>query len=374
MANRREKKGVMPGMHNLKTPRMAIIGCVGIPNRYGGFESFVENIAPELAASGARVIVTCDKRVYADDLSRRYRGVHRVFIPVSANGALSPIHDLLAFFATAWKVDRILILGVSGGIFFPLFRLLSTCFGAARFAVNIDGVEWQRGKFGPARKIMLYVFDYVGQRFAHGVIFDNQELSRFVPTSKRAACIAYSGDHVMGAGCRDRDNRHSTEVYALTICRIEPENNCEMLIRGFLESDLPRYVFVGNWNASKYGREMRERYAGDDRLDMRDPTFDKDQLHQLRSGCQVYLHGHSVGGTNPSLVEMLFYDAPILCFDCGYHRATAGEHARYFSNADELTQCLRGDLSRRLPDRSEIRERYSRKVIATQLSEFLSEL
>lgn len=353
---------------------IAIIGSVGIPNRYGGFESFVEHIAPELVGRGKRVVVTCDKKAYEDDLSSVYDSVGRIFIPLSANGAASPFHDLWAFLAVAWKVEAVLILGVSGGVFFPVFRLLSAFFGAAPFAVNIDGVEWQRGKFGLLRKSLLYLFDRLSQQFAYGVIYDNDQLKQFVLRNKYAACIAYSGDHAIVGDEIHAGNSVGQSSYTLTVCRIEPENNCEMLIRGFLQSDFDRYIFVGNWDASEYGRDLRLRYRNEKRLDLRDPTYDKRELHRLRSGCAVYLHGHTVGGTNPSLVEMLFYESPILCLDVGYHRASAGDCVGYFADEDDLVEALRGDIGHSLVDRSEHRARYSTSVIAAELDEFLSGL
>ena len=358
----------------MKRKGIAIIGSVGIPNRYGGFESFVESIAPVLVRKGHKVTVTCDKKTYQDDLAPTYNSVDRVFIPVSANGAASPLHDLLAFLVVAWKVDNILILGVSGGIFFPFFRLLSTLFNAAPFAVNIDGVEWQRGKFGFLRKSILYIFDRISQKFSYGVIYDNAQLKRYVLRNKYSACIAYAGDHVIPKINDQVKQSAETSDYALTICRIEPENNCEMLIRGFLKSELSRYIFIGNWNASEYGRNLREHYCHEKRLDLRDPIYDKYQLHILRSSCAVYLHGHSVGGTNPSLVEMLFYETPILCFDVAYHRSTAGECAGYFSDEESLVRELQGEMTHSLVDRSKYRTRYSAKVITEQLILFLKRM
>jgi hypothetical protein len=107
---------------------------------------------------------------------------------------------------------------------------------------------------------------------------------------------------------------------------------------------------------------------------LRDPTYDKRELQFLRSGCAVYLHGHSVGGTNPSLVEMLFYDSPILCFDVGYHRATAGYCADYFADEGDLAAALRGEMEHSAVDRTDCRARYSASVIGGKLDAFLNRL
>src|SRR5262245_34767593 len=109
---------------------VAIVGSVGIPNRYGGPEAFAESIAPALVAKGFDVTVTCDRSRYLDDLSEHYRGVRRLFIDIGANGATSPLHDLVAFMRVVRHADYILLLGVSGGLFFPLFRLACALTGS----------------------------------------------------------------------------------------------------------------------------------------------------------------------------------------------------------------------------------------------------
>jgi glycosyltransferase involved in cell wall biosynthesis len=343
---------------------IAIIGCVGVPNRYGGFESFAEHIGRHLAHNGYTVTVTCDARVYKDDPAPQFDTIHRLFIRIPANGALSPLHDLVAFFRTAWKADRVLILGVSGGLFFPLFWLANRLFGAAPFWINVDGIEWRRAKFGPVRRAFLLLSDRLAQRFAHGIIYDNPELEPYTLRASAKTMVAYSGDHARSVELV-APSFVPPEPYLLTICRIEPENNCDVLIQGFLGSSRPAYVFIGNWNANAWGRALRERYRDERRLWLLDPVYDPAQVAWYRSHCDGYLHGHSVGGTNPSLVEILFFDCAVLCLDCSYNRATAGASAAYFSESEDLTRLL--DHGQGTGDRADLRKRYSAKVVADEL-------
>lgn len=336
---------------------IAFIGSVGIPNRYGGFEAFLEQCAPEIANRGIRVTVTCDASVYSD--RGAYSGVERIFIPIRANGALSVIHDLFAFLTVFPGSSHIVVLGVSGGPWFPLFRLLCEIF-SKKLIVNIDGVEWQRGKFGPFRRILLRVFDFLAQRCSHRVVYDNDGLASFliqraVPT---AVMIPYSGDHVI----RDASvsMRRGT---ALTICRIVPENNIELLLEGAVSSSLVEYTIIGNWDNSAYGKALRASYQQHRRLRLLDPIYDPVSLAKLRESCEFYIHGHSVGGTNPSLVEMLFYDCALLCFDVEFHRQTAGESASYFRNSEQLAKLLSAENIWN-PDRTAVRTRYTKCTIA----------
>ena len=339
---------------------VGFIGSAGVPNRYGGFEAFLEHCGPDLASKVSRVIVTCDARLYSEKLPE-FEGVERLFIGVPANGAWSIVHDLLAFFAVYPQSSHIVVLGVSGGPWFLLFRLMCTVAGK-RLLVNIDGVEWRRTKFDQIRRTLLRVFDAVAQRCAHTVIYDNPALREFVLKSclAKAVCIGYSGDHVLRM-----PHRNLGRFQALTICRIEPENNLDMMIEGALSSTLESYTIVGNWAQNAYGLALRERLASESRLVLLDPIYDARQLAELREACVVYLHGHSVGGTNPSLVEMLFYDCAILCFDVSFNHETAGDCAGYFSSAGDLTRLIENGLHE-LGDRIGKRRSYMRSHIADQ--------
>lgn len=342
---------------NIEPISVSFVGSAGIPNKYGGFEAFLEHCAPEIARLVTRVIVTCDSSMYSEKDSN-FNGVERVFIKVPANGAWSVLHDLIAFFSVFLVSTHIIVLGVSGGPWFPLFRFLCSLTGKT-LLINVDGVEWQRSKFSRWKRVVLRLFDYLSQTFSHVVIYDNPALQAFLikASYRKSKMIPYSGDHVR------RFPNESSDGCALTICRIEPENNIQMLIEGFLNSSLKSYVFIGNWNNSLYGRTLRDQYINNTRLELLDPIYDSNKLAIVRENCSVYIHGHSVGGTNPSLVEMLFYDCRIVCLDIAFHHQTAGNVAEYFKCSNELARLL-DSPSVVSADRDTYRSRYTRFNIA----------
>lgn len=352
----------MPSVKNCITNsnhyRFAFIGSAGIPNRYGGFEAFLEHCAPVMATQGHSVTVTCDKSLY-ETRESSFRGVIRLFIGIRANGSTSILHDLLAFFRVFRSATHIIVLGVSGGPWFPLWRLMCAL-ARKRLIVNIDGVEWRRSKFTTFRRCVLRLFDALAQTFSHVVVYDNFALFDFVlPYCRgKSVQIGYPGDHVLRLSDVPR-----IDGTALTVCRIEPENHISLLIDGALRSELKMYTIVGNWSASDYGRTIRKNYAANPRLNLLDSIYDPKILAELREKCTFYLHGHSVGGTNPSLVEMLFYDCVILCFDCSFNRETAGHYASYFTDANELAQLIK-DADITPGERSEIRKQYTAANIA----------
>lgn len=343
-----------------------------MPNVYGGFEMFLEACGPGFAEYFNKVFITCDKSRYPDR-SQIWHGVHRIFIPVCANGAQSLVHDFLAFFAVFWRVKVIVVLGVSGGIFFPLFRILCTLTGR-KLIVNVDGIESRRSKFSPMKQRFLHWSDWLAQRFAHRVVIDNEALRTFLDPIVQAGAvlIAYPGDHVVRGTRSPTDTRSGNRF--LTICRIEPENQCHILLEAFARIGLGNYVFVGNWDSSEYGRLLRKQYCHVPGLEMRDPEYDKTVLSNLRENCDYYLHGHSVGGTNPSLVEMLFYDCHILAYDCVFNRCTAGDAIDYFADSEELLACLRRSVFTRLVDRSVVRIQYTRSKICDDYINMIEEL
>lgn len=342
---------------------LAFIGGAGIPNRYGGFESFTESCCPAILDLVGSVTVTCDASLYPDKRPA-FSGVRRVFISVRANGASSILHDLVAFLAVFRNATHIIVLGVSGGVWFPLFRLLCDCFGK-RLLVNVDGLEWRRTKFSRVKRMLLRVFDGMAQLFAHTVIYDNVALRDYLPrfSLQKAVQIGYPGDHAVRLPEVSRARRAGT---GLTICRIEPENNVEMLIDGALRSRLLTYIIVGNWDGSEYGRCLRKRYVSEKRLMLMDPIYDAYRLAELREGCESYLHGHTVGGTNPSLVEMLFYDSKIFCYDVPFHHETAGSSAYYFGSPVELGMLLDSSPEPDLSERVARRAAFSRHAIAAK--------
>jgi glycosyltransferase involved in cell wall biosynthesis len=130
------------------------------------------------------------------------------------------------------------------------------------------------------------------------------------------------------------------DSYALALCRIEPENNCHLLLKAFSKISRLPLVFVGNWDASDYGRKLRKAYEREKSCILLSPIYNQDVLYTLRAGAGFYVHGHSAGGTNPSLVEMMHFGVPVLAFDCIFNRYTTHQEAVYFESEEELSLTL----------------------------------
>ena len=126
--------------------------------------------------------------------------------------------------------------------------------------------------------------------------------------------------------------------YAFSVCRIEPENNIHVILAAFETIIRMPVVIVGNWSVGDYGRKLKARYSNNDHIQLFDPIYEQDRLNGLRANCTIYLHGHSCGGTNPSLVEAMYLGLPVIAFDVNFNRETTEGKARYFSSPEELRQ------------------------------------
>ena len=345
--------------------KIAIIGTVGVPASYGGFETLVENLIED---STSRYTVYCSGLHYSER-PKEYKNADLVYVPLSANGAQSILYDVWSVLHAVFSGHKhLLILGTSGAIALPILRLFCP---KIKVVINIDGLEWKRQKWRGFAKLFLKFSERLAVKFSSVVVADNRAIAEHVETYYNSACetIAYGGDHafVDNTAVPTAETSIGEEPYAFALCRIEPENNVHVILEAFSTTKM-NLIFVGNWQASDYGRSLVELYSSDSNIDLLDPIYDLHTLALYRAHCNVYVHGHSAGGTNPSLVEMMHFDKPIVAFDCVYNRATMEDKGVYFSSASSLSQIL--DNSNFGNDGSELgdiaRRRYTWSVVRAQ--------
>ncbi|MCQ2353461.1 MAG: glycosyltransferase [Victivallaceae bacterium] len=154
------------------------------------------------------------------------------------------------------------------------------------------------------------------------------------------------------------------QPYAFAVCRIEPENNLHLILAAF-ESDAPMpLVIVGNWNHSNYSTELFQKYNAVPGIHLLPSIYDPEKLNFIRSRCRYYLHGHSCGGTNPSLVEAMYLGLPVIAYDVNFNRETTENAALYFDNVTTLKRlCRETDESQRLQIGRKMKEIADRRYV-----------
>ena len=319
--------------------KLAILGIVGVPANYGGFETLVENLL-DLLPKYFDITIYCESKSYPQKLET-YKGAKLEYLDYKANGAESIIYDSVSLLKTFRTHDYILLLGVSGAIMIPFFRP----FTKAKIITHIDGLEWKRDKWGFLAKKFLKISESLAVRFSHGVVADNKHIQEYITDEYRkgSSLIAYGANHVSAIAPEPYLKKFSflNSPYVFTVCRIEPENNVEMQLRAFKECEIGMpYIVVGNWNANEYGLKLYQEYSKVKNIILYNPIYEMEELNLLRSNCFFYLHGHSAGGTNPSLVEAMYLKLPVIAYGVNYNKETTFGKALYFDGFDELKTLL----------------------------------
>ena len=324
--------------------KVAIIGTVGVPANYGGFETLVEQLVRHNKSDDLQYAVYCSRKSYNDE-RWVYHGAKTEYIGLNANGMQSIPYDIVSLIKASRRSDVILVLGVSGCAFLPIFRL----FSKKKLIINIDGLEHRRDKWNKWIRKFLKFSEKQAVKYGDVIVTDNKGITDYVTEEygKRSELIAYGGDHVLtevDQSLTDKVLREygiEKDQYALGICRIEPENNVHVILEAF-ERAQKKIVFIGNWNKSEFGRNLAEKYKDSAFVKITPAVYDLNVLNVIRSNCSVYLHGHSAGGTNPSLVEAMFFGKPLIAFDVVYNRESTENKAAYFKNTDDLVKLLLG--------------------------------
>ncbi len=357
--------------NNLSSLRIiGIVGTNGLPPRYGGWESLVNHLTIELKDRYAFVVYT--STYTSENKLKEYNGARLKYIRLRANGIQSIFYDMVSLFHACYNCEIILVLGTSGCIFFPLLKVFRK-----KVILNPDGLEWKRDKWNKPAKMFLKLSEKIGVRFSDLVITDNLLIQQYIrKTYKReSTLIEYGGDQASFVKLKAETVKQfnlPSATYAFSVCRIEPENNIHIILEAFKKRKL-NLVIVGNWKNSNYGISLQKKFSSHSNIKLFDPIFDQTLLNELRSNCSLYIHGHSAGGTNPSLVEAMYLGLPIVAFNVGYNRETTENNALFFTTVYDLEKII-DDFSKNKIDLLDIKtkvrsvafRRYKWNVIANK--------
>jgi glycosyltransferase involved in cell wall biosynthesis len=330
--------------------KIAFISTRGIPNNYGGFEQFAEYISVGLVKRGHEVTVYSPH--YHPYQEKEYKGVRikHIYSPEKWMGGSvgSFFYDYACLKDALKKEDFDIIYEAGYTSIIPAYiRFNVKNIKRPIFTTNMDGLEYKRTKFNKWVQKFVFWEERMAVKHSHYLIADNMGIKDYYKEKygKESKFLAY------GANIYDNYNEDylkesglTKDSYLLLIARLEPENNIFMAIEGYIASNLygkMPLIIVGKTN-TPYGKYLVDHYSRYEHVRFVGGIYDFDKLNSVRHFSYAYFHGHSVGGTNPSLLEAMASDCFILSHDNIFNRSVLGDNAIYYKSTDEAMQLLNG--------------------------------
>ncbi|WP_332689562.1 DUF1972 domain-containing protein [Devosia sp.] len=329
-----------------------ILGIRGVPAAHGGFETFAAQLAPYLRDKGWAVNVYCQIEpdsdgALADDFEDDWNGICRIHFGSKATSSKGTVVFDWRCVRDAMRRPGVnLVLGYNTAIFSLLLRA-----SGKRVVMNMDGVEWKRAKWSLPVKSWFYLNEFVGSHVANVPVADHPEIAQHLRRHGcyRAEVIPYGAERVDAAEPDAITAMGLTPGgYLVSIARIEPENSILEIVSAFSRQKRGlKLVVLGNFKADNAYHQAVQAAASADVM-FPGAIYEKETVAALRFHALAYMHGHQVGGTNPSLVEALAAQNAVIAHDNRFNRWVAGEGQFYFSDEDQLAGIVerldRGEL------------------------------
>ena len=321
--------------------KIAILGTRGIPNNHGGFEQFAEYFSVYLAEKGHEVYVyNSHDHPYQQQIWNAVNIIHRKDPENSIGTAGQFLYDFNCIIDSRKRgFDVILQLGYTSSSIWG--RLLPS---KSLIVTNMDGLEWKRSKYTkPIRRFLKYA-ETLAVKTSEYLVADSIGIKTYLEEKyhKKAEYIAY-GAELFSYPSEEVLEQYSVSKYNynLLIARLEPENNIDTILTGVVKSgSQPPFLVIGK-HETKYGNYLNEKYKEFDNIQFLGGIYNLDHLNNLRFYSNLYFHGHSVGGTNPSLLEAMGSHCLIIANDNIFNRSILGSDAFYFNNAIEVADKLK---------------------------------
>lgn len=354
---------------------IAIIGTRGIPNNYGGFEQFAEYISVGLVERGHQVTVYSPHfHPYKEESFKGVRIKH-IYSPEHLIGSSANFTYDFQCMQHALKQDFDILLECGYHSNAPSYYLTR---GRKKpvLITNMDGLEWKRSKWNKFTRWLILQMEKVAVKKSHVLVSDNKGIQDYYKNTYDAdsVCIPYGADliHQFNEATLSLYGLLK-EQYYLLIARLEPENNIETILDGFtLYGDkVNKMVVIGNHNTG-YGNYLKSKFSTNKQIVFLGGIYDLSQLNDLRCYAKAYFHGHSVGGTNPSLLEAMASNAFIVAHDNIFNRSVLEKDAYYFTSKESVQNILQTAIDSTFKqqsiqnNRTKIKEQYTWEVITDQ--------
>jgi glycosyltransferase involved in cell wall biosynthesis len=319
---------------------IALVGTRGVPARYGGFETAVEEVGRRLADRGHRVVVYCRTTPGATEAPpAEHLGMELVHLPAARRRSLETLsHTALSVrHLVTHRTDAAIVFNAANAPLLPALR-------AARIpvATHVDGLEWKRAKWGPAGRRYYRVAEALAVRWSDVLIADAEGIAEYYRAAFDAptTLLTYGAPLIAPGWHRLAEVGLQPGGYHLAVARFEPENHVDVVVEGYSASDaaMPLVVVGSAPYADAYTRRVHA--LADGRVRFLGGVWDQQLLDQLYANCCTYLHGHSVGGTNPSLLRAIGAGAAVTAFDVDFNREVVRDSGRFFRTPQDVAREL----------------------------------
>lgn len=343
--------------------RVALIGTRGVPAHYGGFETAIEEVGQRLVERGHEVVVYC--RGGDDPDLKTYLGMQLVHLPAARKKALETLsHTALStghLWARGGRLDAAIVFNAANAPFVPALRARGI-----PVAVHVDGLEWRRDKWTGAGQRYYRTVEGLSVRWADALIADAQGIADYYTDEFGAdtELLAYGAPILESAGSGlVAEMGLFPRGYHLVVARFEPENHVREIVAGYdaSEAALPLVVVGSAPYAGDYTARIDGMASSNPRIHLLGGVWEQQRLDELYANALTYLHGHSVGGTNPSLLRAMGAGTAVVAFDVSFNREVLGGDGRFFAGTDDIAGLLSEaehdptgaeDRGRRLRDRA----------------------
>lgn len=361
--------------------RIAIIGTRGIPNHYGGFEQCAEYLALGLVKKGHEVLVyNSHNHPYQQN---KWNGVdlRHCYDPEHKLGTAGQfIYDLNCILdVRKRKCDVILQLGYTSSSVWGWLLNKDVA-----VTTNMDGLEWKRTKYSNKVRKFLQWAESLGVKYSDHLISDSIGIQDYLKQKYNADSTFIAYGATLFEDPLESTLSHyelSPYCYDMLIARLEPENSIEIILDGVVKANLTRPFLVIGKHETVYGNYLKDKYMGSDQIRFIGGIYNIDILNSLRFFSNIYFHGHTVGGTNPSLLEAMASNSLICANDNPFNKYILGLDALYFNDADKVAEHLKkvvyeeGKCQKMIQaNRDKITNIYDWKLIVDQYEKHLLEV
>jgi glycosyltransferase involved in cell wall biosynthesis len=205
----------------------------------------------------------------------------------------------------------------------------------------MDGLEWKRSKYNFLVRRFLRYAEYLGVKYSDFLISDSEGIKKYIDDkyNKDSKYIAYGSEIVSVVDASILEKYQLQEYkYHMLLARIEPENNVETILDGVcLSGNKTPFLVIGDYNNNKFGKRIKEKYKDCENICFLGSIYNNEELNCLRHYCDLYFHGHSVGGTNPSLLEAMGSGNLIIAHNNIFNKAVLKENAYYFFTSEDVS-------------------------------------